>query len=287
VDGIVIIRMFEIAFMSYQDTTNRIVWSAPGAQRWLTAIQGFIDCGEEAAYARVADEMRDKPILDLGVGAGRTIPLLRKISPRYVAIDYLPSLIEVAHRKYPDADICAGDARDLSQFADASFALVVFSYAGIDAVDHDGREKIFREVSRVLQPSGVFWFSTLNKDGPELKRRPWNIEWPARESDMAGQLITMARAIKHAIDGIRNYSRLKKMQHGGDGWAIAPFSSHDFGLLVHYTSLAQLRIELTAVGFYPDIEAIAPNGAQLNADADLSRVDFFNILARKRGNTRH
>ena len=39
-----------------------------------------------------------------------------------------------------------GDARDLSQVANASFGLVVFSLNGIDAVSHCDRLQILQEV---------------------------------------------------------------------------------------------------------------------------------------------
>ena len=42
----------------------------------------------------------------------------------------------------------------------------MFSNNGIDAVDHEGRERILAEARRVLEPGGTFYYSTLNKDGP-------------------------------------------------------------------------------------------------------------------------
>jgi SAM-dependent methyltransferase len=268
--------------MDYQDKANRDAWSEHGAQRWLTSIQGFTDAGEQAAFNRIAEEMRDQPILDLGVGAGRTIPLLRAISRHYAAIDYLPTMVDIARHKYPDVDIQVGDARDLSRFADASLALVVFSHAGIDAVDHCGREQIFQEASRVLKPHGVFWFSTLNKDGPELRRRPWQLQWPSSSQPVLTYLLNLLRALKQSLNSTRNYLRLERLKQAGEGWLIAPFSAHDYGLLVHYESLAHLREELAAAGFYPDAQAIDPDGKLLQADDDLGGVYFFNILARKR-----
>lgn len=268
--------------MNHQDNANKGVWSDPAAFRWLDTIQGFTDAGEERAYSLIASEMRDQPILDLGVGAGRTIPMLRNISSNYVALDYLPLMISAARRKFPDTNLQIGDARDLSRFADSSFALVAFSHAGIDAVDHEGRMEIFSEVARVLKPCGVFWFSTLNRDGPELKLRPWRIKWPNRCNHIQQSLLDLLHTVKRAIDGTWNYLRMQNLRRAGDGWMIAPFSAHDFGLLVHYTTLEHLRAELTAAGFYAQIEAVAPDGSILQSGDDLGEIDFFNVLARKR-----
>lgn len=91
--------------MNAQDAMNLETWSAAGTINWLATIKGFTDAAEEAAYHRIADEMHDEPILDLGVGAGRTIPLLLKLSRNYTAVDYSPAMVDVARRKYPNVDI--------------------------------------------------------------------------------------------------------------------------------------------------------------------------------------
>ena len=105
---------------------------------------------------------------------GRTTSLLRLVSSDYVGIDYTPELVELCRRRHPDADIRLGDARDLSDIADGSQGLVVFSNNGIDAVDHDGRERVLSEAHRVLGAGGVLCYSTLNKDGPLFGAHPGN-----------------------------------------------------------------------------------------------------------------
>ena len=143
--------------MKNQDATNQRSWAAQGPLQHLASLQGFTDEGERAAYWRIADEVRNKRILDLGVGPGRTVTLLRSLTEDYAAIDYLPAMVEVARKKHPFVDVRVGDARDLSRFADGSFALVVFSYSGIDAVDHEDRRRVLQEAHRVLMPNGIFW----------------------------------------------------------------------------------------------------------------------------------
>src|SRR5262245_43360174 len=150
--------------MNVQDRKNREVWSDRGAIKGLASSQGFTNEGERAAYWHIVDEIRNKPILDLGVGPGRTIKLLRSLSDKYVALDYLPPMVEHVRERFPFVDVRLGDARDLSSFGASTFYLVVFSYMGIDSVDHEGRQRILSEAYRVLQPGGILWFSTLNKE---------------------------------------------------------------------------------------------------------------------------
>jgi SAM-dependent methyltransferase len=53
------------------------------------------------------------------------------------------------------------DARSLP-FANQSFDVALFSYCGIDYVDHRDRLKVLSEVRRVLAPGALFAFSTHN-----------------------------------------------------------------------------------------------------------------------------
>ncbi len=265
-----------------QDQVNWSTWTQTGAVAWLSSNQGYTDRGEFAAYWRIADQIRDQPILDLGVGGGRTIPLLRALSRDYVAIDYLPPLVESAKRRYPFVDIRKGDARDLSQFENQRFGLVAFSYAGIDAVGPEDRQRILAEVSRVLKPGGIFWFSTLNKEGTSPSDRPWRPRWRAEGGSPIHNALELLRHLKSMPRSLANYARLQKLRREGEGWLVAPFSPHAFGLLVHYTTLAHQIDELVRAGFDASPEVFDPQGAPVQPDADLRGMDFFNILARKR-----
>ena len=56
----------------------------------------------------VAIEARCRPILDIGVGAGRTTQLLRAISRDYVGIDDSPAMVEMCRAAHPEAHIIFG-----------------------------------------------------------------------------------------------------------------------------------------------------------------------------------
>ena len=59
--------------------------------------------------------------------------------------------------------------RHLSAFEDAYFDFVLFSFNGIDSVEHRERLVILREIRRVLKEGGYFGFSTLNLNSWQLK----------------------------------------------------------------------------------------------------------------------
>ena len=144
---------------------NRRAWSKPGVVDYFSTLADWSeDAGEPVVVARIAAEVAGRPILDVGIGGGRTVPILMEISKDYVGIDYTPEMVAAARARFPTVRLEQGDARDLAQFADGSFALVFFSANGLDAVSHEGRGMFFREAHRVLEPGGVLAFSTHNLD---------------------------------------------------------------------------------------------------------------------------
>jgi SAM-dependent methyltransferase len=149
-----------------QDEINRKAWRSGGARRLFGALAGYTDPGEAGALAYIADEVRGQPLLDVGVGGGRTVPLLRRLSDDYTAVDYTAELVDICRHNHPGVRVLHADARDLSAFEDDSFALVMFSWNGIDAVDPVGRQAILREFARVLRPGGILLFSSHNMLGP-------------------------------------------------------------------------------------------------------------------------
>ena len=102
---------------------------------------GFTDAGEAAALRAVA-EWAGGDVLDIGVGGGRTTgllassgPLLRRRRP-----------LHRDARRGPAPAPGRGPPRwatqpDLAGLPDAAYDLVVFSYNGLDALDHAGRAR--------------------------------------------------------------------------------------------------------------------------------------------------
>lgn len=269
--------------METQDQLNYSAWVDPAGVSWLEQLEGFTDEGEREAYRRVYAEARGAPILDLGVGGGRTVALLQALSSDYVAIDYTPVLVETARRRFPGVDIRVGDARDLSSFADGQFGLVVFSYMGIDSVGREDRRRILREVRRVLRPGGTFWFSTLNMTGAAPRARPWRVQLArARGAGRLRRVVDLSRTLKRVPRETLNYLRGRRLGQRGAGWAIAPFFAYSYGLLVHYTTLDDQLAELADAGFQPHPDVIDDvRGEPVHPGQDLSGVFCFNVLARR------
>jgi SAM-dependent methyltransferase len=267
------------------DETNRPLWARVAAEY---AIEGWGDPGELCALRLVADRARGRPVLDLGVGGGRTTSLLRLVSSHYIGVDYTPELVDLCRSRHPDTDIRLGDARDLSGIPDGSQGSVVFSNNGIDAVDHAGRTQILTEAFRVLETGGTLCYSTLNKDGPLFQAHPGNaagITWVIgslfpRSSGGGGEDVTRDGG-EAAFRAARNWRRLRSQIRDEDDWGLAPFAAHEFGLVTHFVTLDGAQRELDLHGF--DLEAVVPcDRREQLAPGEATTALYMHLVARRR-----
>jgi ubiquinone/menaquinone biosynthesis C-methylase UbiE len=119
---------------------------------------------EEIILVSLRDELRNHPVLEIGVGSGRVTEYLRPISKDYIGIDYSERMINVCRERNPDARLIACDATNMPMFTDEQFAAVFFFWNGIDEVTSSDRLLILKEVNRVLKRKGIFVFSSHNLD---------------------------------------------------------------------------------------------------------------------------
>jgi len=121
---------------------------------------------EEAILHKLAPELGDFSMLDMGVGGGRTTIHFAKWVKDYEAMDISDNMIEASQARFSNYPIelkfKLGDAASMDWVDNNSKDFVLFSYNGIDYVDQDTRLKILNEVNRVLKPGGYFVFSTHN-----------------------------------------------------------------------------------------------------------------------------
>lgn len=244
---------------------------------------GWTDKGEQAMLLRIADEVRGERVLDVGVGGGRTVPILRMLTAEYTGIDYSPEMVSACREEYPGVDILEGDARELSSFGDATFKLVEFSFNGLDSLDHVDREQALREFYRVLVPGGILLYSTTNLFGPGYGRRPW--EWRQLLDAVRRIKSTRRVSVDRAVEALRlawhryqNWNHRRPLMEHHGGWAMSVLYSHDFGLILHYTLPSTESAILTDVGF--EVETIMDRDGRPVVD-DSSTTPWFHVLARK------
>ena len=261
------------------DAVNRHTWGLPATVRAYEHLNGWTDPGEQAALEYVRAEVRSRPLLDIGVGTGRTTALLQAISRNYVGIDYTREMVEACRARHPDACIVQMDARDLSAFDAGQFALVVFSFNGIDAVDLAGREQILREVNRVLQPNGLFVFSAHNYGGPGYGERPsLHLPFSWNPLKLGWRSLKLARSLPRSMI---NYRRYRVFDEWHPDWAIRNCAAHDFGIVVMYTTVAEQKRQLREAGFTPELVLDSTDGRPVADGADTRGIWWFHYVARK------
>ncbi len=117
---------------------------------------------EQMILHRLSPRLRTMKMLDIGVGAGRTTQHFADRTAGYIGIDSSSEMIEACTTRFPDRSFRVCDARNMNCFDDGSFDFILFSFNGIDYVDHNDRLKIFTEIHRVSKPGGTFCFSSHN-----------------------------------------------------------------------------------------------------------------------------
>lgn len=216
---------------------NQEVYNSKQVVNWYKNLPGLVPV-EKIIFEKYKDMLKNGNVLDIGIGGGRTTQFLYPISKLYTGIDYSKSFIEEASKKFPH--VCkVMDARDLSAFENNSFDFVNFSFNGIDYVDGIGRQKILDEIFRVLNPKGIFFFSTHNKDHASFNVSPWL----NKNNSMTVNIKTFIKLLPYF------FRKLKSKEVFEKEFAIINDSAHNYSLMTFYTSALHLRNQLIATGF--------------------------------------
>jgi SAM-dependent methyltransferase len=235
---------------------NQAVWDTPlAAYAYRNADALFAP--ERAIIHALAAELCTGHVLDIGIGTGRTTRHLYPLCGRYVGIDYSAEMILRATERCPDADLRLMDARSLAEFADASFDVVMFSFNGIDYVDHQDRLRILREVRRVLKPSGAFAFSSHRRGTPV--RRPYD---PANLA-LSFDPIKLAAGVARYALGIRNAIHMASEQYETADYALVNDAANQYSLLTYYISREAQQRQLRYCGFQ-EVAAYGVSGRRLD-----------------------
>ncbi|HUK56917.1 MAG TPA: class I SAM-dependent methyltransferase [Nitrospiria bacterium] len=232
---------------------------------------------EEAALAACGDCVRGRPILDLGVGAGRTVEALRAISADYIGVDYVEEMVAFCRRRFPGVRFEHADARSLTRFRDHTFALVVFACNGISMVDHAGRLAVLKTAHRLLEPGGFFIFSTYNRDNALYKtwfRFP-DFSFTKNPFKLA---VRSARFCVQTATRAVNRVRLKPRERQTPEYAIVNDVCHDYATMLYYISVDGQRAQLGAAGFLPRATVFDLSGREVAGDTP---HDSLTYLARK------
>jgi ubiquinone/menaquinone biosynthesis C-methylase UbiE len=212
---------------------------------------------ERVLFEKLSATIRNKKILDLGIGAGRTTTYLHLLTTDYTGVDYVPEYAEETSRKFPDAKILCADARDLKEFEDQSFDFALFSYNGLDCISNEDRLKALKEIYRVLKYEGVFMFSSHNRDYQNFKKLPWRRKFEYDAQFLKFSLYCLYHLPKHF--------KMKKHEIYTDDYALVNDPDHRFSLLLYYISIEKQEKQLAKIGF-TGVEAYDSQGRLVKSD---------------------
>lgn len=166
-------------------------------------------------------------LVDLGCGTGYFSEPLRSRFPasRLLGIDLAEGMVGFASRQHPQGEWICGDAENLP-LAESSVSLM-FSSLTIQWCENI--EAVFAEAWRVLEPGGVFAFSTLGPDTLHELRSAWEMVDGHVHVNRFTDWSTVREAITRA------------------GFEVAPQPEQET-VVLRYTALRELTGELKGLG---------------------------------------
>lgn len=247
---------------------NKTTYARADVLEYFQSIEALFEA-ERVLFEKMLPVIKDSKILDIGIGGGRTTKHLLQISSDYTGVDYVPEFAEETAKKFPDANILCGDARDMKEFEDEAFDFILFSYNGIDSVSHEDRLKILKETYRVLKKGGIFMFSSHNRDYENFNKLPWQrkIEFDLK----------FFKFFLYCLYHLPNHFKMKKHEIFTDDYAIVNDGDHRYSLLLYYISIERQIKQLEEIGFY-DIEPYDMQGNLTNGDTSSHWIYY---LAKK------
>ncbi|MEM3000950.1 MAG: class I SAM-dependent methyltransferase [Candidatus Nitrosocaldus sp.] len=221
---------------------------------------------EEVILNNLRPEILNKKILEIGVGGGKTIRYLTKVTPNYIGIDYSYKMVALCRQKYPGINILHLDARDMSIFPDDEFDFVLCAFNSMDYVGHSDRLKILREVFRILKKDGYFVFSTHNREGsaykfylsvfaPLFTHNPFN--------PITLDPLVLLRKTKTFFKAIVNHIKNSHYCIHSDSYSIINDKAHDYTLMTYYIGIEDQKRHLRDIGFSGFIKAYDRYGNEI------------------------
>ncbi len=221
--------------------------------------QSRLQIPEVMLFVKYKEKIRDRHILDIGCGAGRTTPYLKHFSPHYTGIDYSSPMINSCKKRFPHTRFLHCDARNMEVFKDQTFDFILFSFNGLDAIGHEDRLKELREIHRVLKGKGLFVFSSHNRNFQYAQSRP-------KLSFSLKPCIQMVNILQF-ITSYYNHLTNKKYQHFYKDYAVINDRAHNYGFLSYYIDKESQAAQLKETGFTL-LEMYATSGKVLKCSED-------------------
>jgi SAM-dependent methyltransferase len=241
------------------DWLNQRAFSSGAAKKFYDRASTLLEA-ESVILDELAPEIKNRKLLDIGIGGGRTTPFLLKISPDYTGIDYSPVLVERAKSRLHLESLYVCDVRDMSRFADCAFDFALFSFNGLDHISHQDRLQALREIHRVLRPDGIFAFSSHNREWKNAGKPPW------RFHDKSWTLPFLKSCFWALVFQPRHW-RLRRFEVFENDYAIMNDGGLYYSVFSYYCSIRSQMAQLQELAFH-GTRAYDIHGRVVNEDRD-------------------
>jgi SAM-dependent methyltransferase len=160
--------------------------------------------------------LREGTIVDLGCGSGILAARVAAAGYRVVGIDVSPSMVELAHRRAPEAEfrVASFVDADIPPCVAVTAIGEVLNYGFDPANGEHARADLFARVHRALAPGGVFLFDAAGTErarpGGPHRTFAEGPDWAVLvETDADGESHTLTRR----ITGFRQVGSLYRRSH--------------------------------------------------------------------------
>jgi len=202
------------------------------------AKQDALQPPEQTILDLLRNRLPQMNMLDIGVGGGRTTQHFAPLTKDYVGVDFAANMIQTCRKKFPELQFEVADAKNLSMFKDGRFDFTLFSFNGLDYMNHEDRALALKEMHRVTKKGGYVCMSTHNLNCvPEL----FKFNFPKNLMGLAHELRRLHR--------IHFVNKHMKKNTEKEPYLLLNDGAHDFRLITHYIKPEEQVKHLTTLGF--------------------------------------
>lgn len=196
---------------------------------------------EETIFNILSPKLNEMKMLDIGVGGGRTTEYFKDKVKEYIGVDFSEGMIAECRKKfsnYPKLKFDVCDVRDLSRFKNEEFDFVLFSFNGLDNINHEERLNALKEIRRICKKGGYFCFSSHNLN---YLNYFFKIKFRFNIFKLIASIPQIYKLRK------RNKEQIKKIN--SSNYLLVYDDVYDFGLYTYYVNSTYQNKILEEIGF--------------------------------------
>jgi SAM-dependent methyltransferase len=145
-------------------------------------------------------------------------------------------------------------------------------------VGYADRQKVLREIHRMLVPGGVCIISGHNRHGPGFGEQPaFHV---ACDRNPIGNGWRVLKSAWSCAIALRNHHRLRTRNEVHKDWAVMNCAAHNFSIVVMHTSFAEQQRQIRGAGLFIEAMFDSQRGERVTEAAPIDDCWWFHHVAR-------